>query len=125
MRSSVNAYGAGWLSADAEVKQAGSHRLAQFDLAVISKGRGSDGKVQYDYLACKAWDAAADAAEMLAKGDFVSFRGVLKQERWTTKKGDKRSKIVIHIMDIGRIDTNLSEKKSGEPEKQDDEDFPF
>jgi single-strand DNA-binding protein len=54
------------------------------------------------FLNCTAWrDLATNIGESLGKGARVIVTGRLRQNRWETKEGEKRSMIVLDVDDIG------------------------
>jgi single-strand DNA-binding protein len=60
------------------------------------------GERTYSNYDCELWEAAGEHfAESAQKGDSVIVVGRLKQEKWETKDGDKRSKIKVTVSDIG------------------------
>ena len=54
------------------------------------------------FLTCTAWrDLAEHIAESLAKGTRVIVSGRLRQSRWTTDEGEKRSAYGLEVDEIG------------------------
>lgn len=71
--------------------------LCEFSLA-INSGQGEQKTAHY--FDCKAWKAVAgQIADNYRKGDLVDVKGFLTQEVWTQADGQKRSKVVIVVMD--------------------------
>jgi len=46
-------------------------------------------------------DLAQNVAQSLSKGSRVIVHGYLRQDRWETNEGDKRSRVKLSIQDIG------------------------
>ena len=46
-------------------------------------------------------DMAENVAETLRKGDRVIAAGALKDQTWETREGEKRSKKILHVDEIG------------------------
>jgi single-strand DNA-binding protein len=66
-------------------------------------------------------DLAEHVASSLEKGDRVIVSGKIEQQKWETKEGDKRSKIVIVAFQVGaelsytEVEVIRSEKAEAEP----------
>jgi single-strand DNA-binding protein len=88
--------------------------VAQFSLAV--DGFAKDGKKPTHWVDIKVWGKSAQfCADYLRKGGKVGVVGRLEQEKWTSKDGDERSKLVV-VAD--RVEL-LGDKQ------QEDEEVPF
>lgn len=89
----------GRLVKDPQMKSVGSKgtKLAQFSIAQ-TMGEGEYKKSHF--FDCKVWgERAVSVCENYRKGDTIELRGMLEQETWTDKEGQKRSKVVIVVMD--------------------------
>lgn len=89
----------GRLTKDPTLKNIGSKgtTLCEFSLA-INSGQGEQKTAHY--FDCKSWKAVAgQIADNYRKGDMVDVKGFLTQEVWTQADGQKRSKVVIVVMD--------------------------
>ncbi len=54
------------------------------------------------FLDCTAWrQLAENVAESLARGTRVIVAGRLRTERWESKEGEKRSKVVLDVDAVG------------------------
>jgi single-strand DNA-binding protein len=54
------------------------------------------------FMPCTAWrQLAENAAESLPKGTRVVVTGRLRTERWETKEGEKRSRVVLDVDAVG------------------------
>ena len=72
--------------------------LAEFGIAVNKTRKDNNGnKLQEtSFFDVKLFGKSAETAgQYLTKGKPVAIEGELKQERWETDSGDKRSKIVV------------------------------
>jgi len=89
----------GRMCRDPELKHIGTKgtKLANFSIA-LTMGEGQYKKAHY--FDCKAWSLAADGVVTnYRKGDAIEVRGMIQQETWTDKDGQKRSKIVIVVLE--------------------------
>lgn len=78
-----------------EISEGVKKRVANFTLA-IDEVPGKDSAAVF--IDCTAWGASADFLNSyIKKGDQVYIRGRLRQERWETESGGKRSKIVCVV----------------------------
>lgn len=96
----------GRLAADPELKYTGNGlALANFGVAVNEpKKKDSDAPEKCGFYDCTAWGKAAELlCERGHKGDTIILRGTLRQEKWTTKDGQARSRIVVTAHNIETI----------------------
>jgi single-strand DNA-binding protein len=90
--------------ADAETKDIGKDsKVATFRLVHNRRIKRRDG--EYDekatYVDCEVWGQRADyAGQYVKKGTPVLVRGQLETDEWTTKEGQKRSKLKIYCDQI-------------------------
>ena len=98
MRSHATVYLTGWLAQDPQQRQAGQHVLTTTAVAV-SAGKKGDPKA-FEYFDIEAWREAGEYLGDLSKGDFVVIRGRLRQDRWESREGQKRSRVVVTVDDI-------------------------
>ena len=82
-----------------EVKHlASGDAVANLTVALNEKVKGEDRAHFFD---CVIFGKSAEACgKHLTKGDMIGVSGKLQQERWETKEGQKRSKIVIRVWNI-------------------------
>jgi len=87
----------------------------------------------YSYLDVTLWEKNAERAAALTNGDdanvMVTLTGYLKQEKWESKKGEKRSKVVLNatemtvvdteqtFLQVGDSDSNNRQKRQSKPKK--------
>lgn len=89
----------GRLVADPQLKHVGTNgtKLCSFSIAQ-TMGEGQYKKPHY--FDAKSWkERAEEICANYRKGDAIEIRGMLQQENWTTTDGQKRSKVVIVVMD--------------------------
>ena len=73
-------------------------------VAVNDRHQTSSGEVKKDsgFNTCAvSGQQAENIAESLEKGHRVLVRGTLKQPRWTTDSGERRSTVEVKVIDIG------------------------
>ena len=85
---------AGRLTRDPIIREVGSQKVANFDIAVEKRYRDSQNQwqKQVSFVPCAVWGAVADRASgFLHKGSPVYLEGRLRSQSWQTKDGQKRS----------------------------------
>lgn len=126
----------GNLTRDPESKQAGEHTVASFSIAVNRRSKGADGQQKDDvsYVDCEAWNKTAGLVmQYLTKGKPVLVQGSLKQERWETQDGQKRSRMKVVVNNLqflgqrtdGQADHAASGAAAGVDESVGDPNVPF
>lgn len=98
---------AGTLTADPELKAINSGDFV-VNFTVAANDRRYDRERQewvdgdVTFLRCSLWrQAAENVSESLSKGDRVLMVGALKQRKWETDQGDKRSVMEMSVTEIG------------------------
>lgn len=96
----------GNLTADPELRQAGSASVVNFTIASTPRhfDRTSNDWVDDEtlFLRATAWrDRAEMIAESLHKGQRVIAYGNLKQKSFETKEGEKRTSLELDVLEIG------------------------
>ena len=94
---------AGNLTRDPESRDVNGKTVAKFTLAYSERYKGSDGEMREDvtFIDCECWDRKAEiAVQYLTKGGEAGVTGKLRQESWTDKDGNKRSRIIIRVSDL-------------------------
>jgi single-strand DNA-binding protein len=92
-------FGIGRLGRDPEVRYFDNgNSVATFSLA-IDRGPNKDGDKQPPvWVPCKAWGKQSQlVADLLHKGTKVAVSGRLDLEEWTTRDGEKRSKLIVSV----------------------------
>ncbi len=117
----------GRMTADAEVKEVGSKTLvARFKIANNEYYKGEERPSFFDVTAFgKTAEVLRDYAK---KGSLIGVEGSLRQERWETPEGGKRSKIVIIAKKIEFLDRKKSESSVNTSNTEDydtNDDMPF
>lgn len=87
----------------AELKSVGESKVAVFRL--VSNRRIKKRNGEYDekatYIDVECWNQRADyASEYIKKGTPVLVRGQLETDEWTSKDGQKRSKLKIYASEV-------------------------
>ncbi|HRR40423.1 MAG TPA: single-stranded DNA-binding protein [Syntrophales bacterium] len=119
----------GRLTRDLDVKATAQGTVANFSIAHNYAQKGSYGKV--DFFDVVAWrDLADKIATEFKKGEYIEITGYLKQQAWTNRDGEKRSKVVVVATETSPGKWNDVEKgkvHQAAPAKcpGDDDDVPF
>lgn len=122
----------GNLTRDPEAKPIpGGAMVTSFSVAVNRKYKSQAGeqKEEVAFLDCEAWAKTGELAmQYLTKGKSVMVEGRLKQDRWETPEGQKRSKIKIvvdNIQFLGGKGEAQSQPEAQPTEANTDPDVPF
>ena len=76
--------------------------MCRFALAV-NRGvkRNEKWETEVDFFDCILWGKRGEAvSQYLAKGKQIGVSGELRQNRWETDNGQKRSKVEIHALNV-------------------------
>ena len=86
----------GNLTRDPEMRTVGADRsVTAFTIAHNSRYKTADGEQREEvtFIDCEAWGRQGEiSAQYLTKGTMVIVEGRIKQDNWTDKEGQKRSK---------------------------------
>lgn len=131
----------GRLTRDPELKYIPSGTaVVNFSLAINRRFKKSDGSSENEvaYIDCEAWDSGAETLnEHFQKGDPILIEASLKQDRWETENGEKRSKLKFrvnrfHFMPNGQKTDEDQDEPQDTPvgagatdSKSNDDDIPF
>lgn len=77
--------------------------VCNISIAVNRRWKGKDGQDQEEvsFFDVEAWGRVAEtSAQYLKKGRSVIVEGRLKQQRWETQDGQKRSKVIVQADNI-------------------------
>lgn len=86
----------GRAGSDAEVRTAGQHQVAKFNLAVNRNSKDKSGQYPTDWFGVELWGKQAEAAQnMVRKGDQYSVSGTCCIETWEDKQGVKQTKVLV------------------------------
>ena len=89
----------GNLTRDPEMRTVGADRaVTGFTIAHNSRFKTADGeqREEVSFIDCEAWGRQGEiAAQYLTKGTMVIVEGRIKQDNWTDKEGQKRSKLKL------------------------------
>ena len=124
----IKTFALGRLTADPELKQinVGDNKTAdllKFSIAVNEYRKVNGEKVKYThFFDCEAWDSGAKVLhEQTKKGDLIAIDGKLRQNRWETPEGQKRSKVIIRVENftiahrVNRDEVKPQEEPSEQP----------
>lgn len=91
----------GNLTRDPELRTVGADKsVCHFTVASSSRYKGQDGEQREEvtFLECDAWGRQGEiAAQYLQKGFATIVEGALRQDNWTDKDGQKRSKLKLRV----------------------------
>lgn len=97
----------GNITADPEVRTVGQHTVANFTIAVTSRGKAKDSDEWVDegtgFIRCAAWNHLANAvAANFRKGHPVIVMGRLKFKDWTSQDGNKSgTSMELEVLEMG------------------------
>lgn len=99
----------GWAKVcnDIVIKQVGTTKLAEIPVVHNEVfGSGENKKEHGSFFTLEVWDTAADYVEKYGKkGQWITFNGILRQERWQDKEGNNRSKVVIRVQNFKLLES--------------------
>lgn len=91
----------GNLTRDPELRTVGADKsVANFTIAHNTRYKGQDGETKEEvaFIDCDAWGRQGEmAAQYLQKGSATVVEGSLRQDNWTDKDGQKRSKLKLRV----------------------------
>lgn len=89
----------GNLTRDPEMRTVGADRaVTQFTIAHNSRYKTAEGEQREEvaFIECEAWGRQGEiVGQFLIKGSMVIVEGRFKQDNWTDKEGQKRSKLKL------------------------------
>ena len=100
--------------------------VADFGIAYNRKYNKDGEKMEeVSFFDCIAWDKLAETmGKFCQKGHKIGLSGELKQERWTTTEGDKRSKIKIVARGVDFLTTKAEAQQNGQQGQQEQQQLP-
>ena len=107
----------GRLTADPELRYTNTgYPVMNFTLAFNRSKKQGDEWVEFgNFIDANIYGGQAEwLAQNLHKGSFVALNGSIEQERWQTKEGANRSKIVLHVDSLRFMDAAPKKSQSGE-----------
>ena len=103
--------------------------VAKFTLAVPDDFKNAQGEREVNFIDITAWRQTAEfITNHSAKGLRLAVQGRLKQEKWTDKEGQNRSKVAITAEKVEPIDWADQGRQEDEYQRDlafQDEDSPF
>lgn len=113
--------GIGRLTRDPEVRSVGDGVVARFGLATNKMIKGKERPSFFD---CEVWGRSAQfVEEHVHKGDLVQVMGELEEDKWENE-GQKRSKVMLRIIDVRFAGGGKNKSETSEPKKAEVEDSP-
>ncbi len=104
----MKVYGIGRLVADPEIRYTGGKEderrcIANYRVAVGKKGKNRDDKDQADFFSCVSYGKPAEVAEKyLKKGSRIMISGILENNNYTDRNGNKvyQTRIVVEELEF-------------------------
>lgn len=108
----------GRITRDPEVKvTSGGVSVCSFTIAVRRNYKNPQGEYESDFIPCVAYRSKADyVGKNAKKGDFLEVAGKLRQYKYETERGEKRSGLEIAIGSDGEVNI-VAKKKAAEYEE--------
>ena len=99
----------GNLTRDPELRQTQSGKsVCEFTIAVNEKYGGNESTT---FISCTAWERTAETiCQYLTKGRCILIEGKLRQDKYTTKDGQERSKTKVNVFAFQFVDKPQAEK---------------
>jgi len=103
-------FGEGRLTRDPEVREVNGTKVAEFTLATNeyrkSKNQGEPSVKVAHFFDCVIWDSGAKIIEQYCqKGSRLVIEGRPRQEKWTDKDGNNRSRVVFRVEEFSIVDS--------------------
>ena len=129
--------GIGNLTRDPELKETSNNCVCNYTIASNEYRKDADGNYvsTAHFVDCELWDSAAqNFVKRAKKGDNVVFAGKLRQNRWETQEGEKRSRLSVRVEEFQIIPKGGGAAISDEDEPEtpdstsndvDDDEVPF
>jgi len=119
---------AGNLTADVDLRYTTNGKpVASFDIAINSSHKDQSGNKVEDtvFVPITVWAKQAEVcAEFLKKGRPVLIGGRLRQERWLSKDGSKRSRLTVTAQIVRFLGKSAKEMDSSVPIESPEQDGP-
>lgn len=118
----------GNLTRDPELRYTpGGAAVCEFTLAVNRRWtKDGEKKEEVSFLDCVAWQKAAETiAEYMKKGRPMLVSGDIRQERWTDKSEQKRSRVKIHVNQFQFLGDSGKREEAAAPAETGSDDVPF
>lgn len=115
---------AGRLVRDPELKATtGGTSVLEFSIAFNTSRKNQDGSYaeESNFIDCSVFGSFGETlARYMRKGMKVTVAGSLKQERWTSKDGQNRSRIRLRVSDVELPDRQQQEQapQQAQPEPE-------
>lgn len=110
----------GNLTRDPETRMVGPERtVTAFTIAHNMRYKTQDGELREEvtFIDCEAWGRQGElAAQYLTKGALTVVEGGLRQDNWTDKEGQKRSKLKLRVERVHFTPRIRDDSAAGEAE---------
>tara|TARA_Y100000296_G_C5027452_1_gene182995 strand:+ start:239 stop:628 length:390 start_codon:yes stop_codon:yes gene_type:complete len=127
-----NCHFIGRLVQDPELTDVNETSVVRFTLAVNEYRKSKDGEKskKVDYLDFEAWDSGATTIDRYcSKGDEIAVMACARQDKWTDKDGNRRSKIKFRVNKFKLFNRSSqidqSESRETVPARQEADTAPF
>ncbi len=108
----------GNLTRDPEMRTVGTDRaVTAFTIAHNTRFKTADGeqREEVSFIDCEVWGRQGEiAAQYLTKGSATIVEGRLKQDNWTDKEGQKRSKLKLVVDRVHLVPRGVREDGSSD-----------
>lgn len=115
----------GRLVRDPELKHVGTNSVAMATFTIVVNRRFKSGDKtaeEVNFLDMVAWDKGGETiTKYFKKGDLIAVEASAKQEKWTTKENETRSKIVFRVEKFHFVGGGRGNGSSDVPEPSSDE----
>jgi len=105
----------------------GGSAVADFGLANSRSWKSKDGETHQEtcFVDITAWGTLAELVQKyLHKGTLVMIEGGLRLDQWTSKEGDKRSKVRINLDSFQAMEFDRAPKEKSSDEGNEDDEHP-
>lgn len=89
-----------------ETRKAGDHFVTTFSLDNVDK-RGF-----HNYMPVEIWNASEEVIDLLNSDAAVLVNGSIKLNKWTSKEGEERKKLLINAFEISDAEESRQKRKA-------------
>jgi len=107
--------------ADPELNDVNDTSVVRFTLAINEYRKSRDGEKNKNvsYLDFEAWDTGATTiGKYCRKGDEIAVLASARQDKWTDKEGNRRSKIKFRVNKFKLFNYNNDKQETNEETKE-------
>ena len=116
-----NCHFIGRLVADPELNDVNETSVVRFTLAINEYRKSRDGEKskKVDYLDFEAWDTGATTIDRYCKkGHEIAVHATARQDKWTDKDGNRRSKIKFRVNRFKLFNNNYNKEENQDTERK-------